>query len=371
MSALFPAEHLAACFSPHYAQAQDRFRKAALAYLEDSQYQEVVQSDYQGPQGEKLALAWNWRGPSDASHVLVTQSATHGVEGFAGSAIQVDHLLTTGGQILPADVAILHIHAVNPWGFAWLRRVNEEGVDLNRNFVDFTSSLPKNALYSQVADVIVPRSLEELAASEQEIYQVSEHMGRAEFEAALTEGQYTHPNGLFYGGTKPSWSRTQVEGLIDRLDLKRRKRLAVVDIHTGLGPYGYGEIICDHAPDSEGAILARRWYGDSVTEPALGTSSSPPKHGLIDYGWQRMLGDRVCFVTLEFGTYPLLELFTALRQDHVIHRETIEWNNPVVQKVKARIRRQFYPDKRDWQEMILFRGRQVLAQAIDGLLGAV
>jgi len=27
--------------------------------------------------------------------------------------------------------------AVNPHGFAWLRRVNEDNVDLNRNFIDF------------------------------------------------------------------------------------------------------------------------------------------------------------------------------------------------------------------------------------------
>ena len=27
------------------------------------------------------------------------------------------------------------LHALNPYGFAWLRRVNEHNVDLNRNFL--------------------------------------------------------------------------------------------------------------------------------------------------------------------------------------------------------------------------------------------
>ena len=50
-----------------------------------------------------------------------------------------------------------------------------------------------------------------------------------------------------------------------------------------------------------------------MTEPALGTSSSVPKEGLVDYAWQRAFGDRVSFVTLEFGTYPFRSMLEALR----------------------------------------------------------
>ena len=77
--------------------------------------------------------------------LLVTISATHGVEGFCGSGAQVDWLTLGGPEQLPAGVAALMVHAINPHGFAWLRRVTEEGVDLNRNFVDFTAPLPENA----------------------------------------------------------------------------------------------------------------------------------------------------------------------------------------------------------------------------------
>ena len=46
------------------------------------------------------------------------------------------------GEAVPArpEQAVLLVHAINPHGFAWSRRVTQENVDLNRNFlVDFTA----------------------------------------------------------------------------------------------------------------------------------------------------------------------------------------------------------------------------------------
>jgi beta-lactamase class A len=60
---------------------------------------------------------------------VVLTSATHGIEGFCGSGCQIDWLLEGGPTRLPDGVAALIVHAVNPFGFAWLRRVTEENVD--------------------------------------------------------------------------------------------------------------------------------------------------------------------------------------------------------------------------------------------------
>ncbi|HOU65623.1 MAG TPA: phosphoenolpyruvate--protein phosphotransferase [Thermomonas sp.] len=45
------------------------------------------------------------------------------------------------------DVALLFIHALNPHGFSFGRRVTHENVDLNRNFHDFSRPLPGNPAY--------------------------------------------------------------------------------------------------------------------------------------------------------------------------------------------------------------------------------
>ena len=83
---------------------------------------------------------------------------------------------------------------------------------------------------------------------------------------------------------------------------------------------------------------------------------------------QESLGDRVCFITLEFGTYPVEQMFEVLRRDHLLHRQPIKWQDRQVQKVKQALRKHFYPASADWQEMVLFRGRQVIRQAMHGLL---
>jgi hypothetical protein len=41
------------------------------------------------------------------------------------------------GISVGSDDAVVFVHALNPYGMAWLRRVNENNIDLNRNFMEF------------------------------------------------------------------------------------------------------------------------------------------------------------------------------------------------------------------------------------------
>lgn len=323
-----------------------------------------------GPEGEALAIDTCRVGPPDAARVLVVQSALHGVEGFAGSAVQADLLALLSADQLPPGVALLLVHAVNPWGFAWQRRTNEAGVDLNRNAVDFSEPPPANAGYDELADALVPASDDPaaLAAADAKLGAWRAAHGQEAFDLAVTAGQYRHPEGLFYGGSVTSWSLERLRDIVGLYALTECERVAIVDVHTGLGPYGHGEVICDHPPGSEGVRIARRFYGKSVTEPLLGTSSSLPKHGLVDFFWHRTLPDRCCFVTLEFGTYPLPLMFPVLRDDHMLHaRGIVDWQDEKTRRIKSALRDHFYPAFPDWQQMVLFRSRQIVLQALAGL----
>jgi len=355
-------------FSRSYAEARIRFLDACADAVVGVR---AYDNPNRGPEGEALALDAAWFGPTDAERVLVTISATHGVEGFCGSAIQIDWVAAQQRKPLPAGFAVLHLHALNPHGFAWIRRVNEDGVDLNRNFVDFAQPLPANPGYEALADALLPENLapDAVERADAAIRAYGAAHGQQALEMAVTSGQYTHPDGLFYGGSGPTWSRRTVESVIRDYNLTRRSVVAVVDLHTGLGPFGYGEIICDHPAGSPETARGRRWYGDSMTEPALGTSTSVPKTGLLDYCWQGALGPMVTFVTLEFGTYPLEELFGYLRADHLLHRAgPPDWHAPATQAAKTALKRHFFPDTPEWRSMIIARGREVLRQARDGLL---
>jgi len=302
--------------------------------------------------------------------VLVLLSATHGVEGFSGSAAQCAFLHSAQADSLPNDTAVLLLHAINPHGFAWLRRVNEDGVDLNRNWIDFTHPLPENSGYDQLLGAIIPASLDAptIAAADAQLLTYAQQHGQVAYESALSAGQYRHPHGLFYGGVAASWSRRLCEQVCVDYALAGRTQVALIDFHTGLGPFGYGEPICDHPPGSRGAQLAQQWYGQSVTEPALGSSSSVAKHGLSDYGWQELVGEPLVFIALEFGTYPFAQMIDALRGDHWLHAQcAVDWHSPDTQPIKAAMRRFFYPATDDWQEMVLWRSAMVIRQSLAGL----
>ncbi len=315
------------------------------------------------PDGEALTTDTVWIGDSDASKVVVLISATHGIEGFAGSAIEIDFLNLLGsGQIsLPQNTAVLLIHALTPWGYAWHRRCDEDGVDLNRNLLDFSRPLPENIGY----DLLRPTFFWADAQQRKKVCaEFAQQHGREALEKAISAGQYNDPSGPFYGGKVPAHGRLVTEQLMREYNLQDRD-LAVIDLHTGLGSYGYGEIICDHQPDSAGTRVAHAWYGDSVTLPLLGTSSSVPKTGLLDYAWHAIMSERSCYITLEFGTFSTDQLFEVLLRDHQIWAHETDLPTRLAQAKS--MRHHFCPNDQAWQEMVLFRARQVISQAIHGV----
>lgn len=129
-------------------------------------------------------------------------SGTHGVEGFCGSGCQVALLADGFVEARPSGCAVVLLHALNPYGFAWLRRVNEDGVDLNRNFQDFSQPLPDSSAYEELHDALVPREWDGLVRAEAD-RALAEYVAKRDmraYQAAVSTGQYTRPTGLFCGG---------------------------------------------------------------------------------------------------------------------------------------------------------------------------
>ena len=264
-------------FADSYAKARSLFSEAATA---ENAALGSMAHPLQGPDGEALATDLAWVGPRDAERLLITISATHGVEGYCGSGVQAGSLSAGRYRDLPEGLAVLMIHAINPHGFAWTRRVTEDNVDLNRNFADFEAPLPINPGYEDLHEVICPPSWdpETIERTFANLMGYAETHSMAALQQAVSGGQYAHADGVFYGGRGPTWSHRTLDALLRQHGARARK-VAVIDYHTGLGPFGYGERICPHPADSAGRQRAEDWFGRDVTSTDDGSSSSAPLVG--------------------------------------------------------------------------------------------
>ena len=353
------------CFSDSYAEARDKFRSAAREA-------DAVTSSFalgvRGPDGGELATDAAWMGAAEASRVLVTTSGVHGVEGFFGSATQIEWLRRAEASPLPKDTAVLHIHAINPYGFAYLRRTNEENIDINRNWINFDEKLPENVLYEELSADLCPAdwSAETQAATGSRLNAWIGRHGFAAFQQAVSGGQWLHPQGLFFGGVAPSWSRKTLTHIMES-SLKSATRVCIIDFHTGLGPYGYAEPIVGRPSADPAFERTRAWigaaakslYGDGSVSAEIKGESLSVLPALLPHATVDALG-------LECGIRPINEVALALRADAWLHAHG-DPTSPAAKPIKSMIRAAFHSDDLLWQGMALGQGLAACQAALAGM----
>lgn len=353
-------------FSSDYFEARDKFLRAASARGLDILTKELETG--KGPDGEPLYSDIAHMGPRDAPLRLLMISATHGIEGYCGSACQTAFLGSNQSILERDDLSVTLLHAHNPYGFAWGRRVNEDNVDQNRNFIDFTSELPVNEGYQEIRDGMVPKGLskDHLKNASRAISNFGKAHGFDRIQEAITRGQYHDADGLYYGGKKPTWSNVLFRKTCQKYMIGA-ERAALIDYHTGLGPYGFGEIITEYELHDPAYKRAQDWYGGDITSTIGGDSSSAALVGTTDLAFHAEMKDTPAVaIALEFGTQNPDDVFAATRADNWIHLHE-EQGSPQWAYVKQQIRDAFYPEKYDWKEMILKRSEDVIAMTLNGL----
>jgi len=358
-------------FSQSYAEARTKFldatRDAGLALT-------AYPLDIQGRDGEELAIDAAWQGARDAERLLMLSSGCHGVEGYCGSGAQVALLRDAAwrDRVDRSGVAVLYVHALNPYGFSHTRRVTQENVDLNRNFQHFDRPLPRNPAYVGMHAQLLPRAWPPTLANRAAIAWLIVSRGLRNLQTAISGGQYERRDGLFFGGTEPTWSHRTLRRLL-RDHMTGVRHLAWIDLHTGLGRSGACERIHMGRPDDAASYArANRWWGGNgknLTRVGSKASVSADLTGLV---WNAVL--RECPQTdfggiyMEFGTRPLLEAMHALRGDHWLHLHP-EAPVALAATIRQRLRDAFYEDTPQWKRAVLAEVRQAAAQALDGLHG--
>lgn len=364
-------------FSSGYKEARTKFLAAAKQAGASMASQP---HPLKGADGEDLAMDLALIGNPDAELLLIVSSACHGVEGYCGSGVQVHSLQDEAWlqAVTESKIAVLYIHALNPHGFSFKRRVTQENVDLNRNFQDFSKSLPMNEGYSAVHPLLLPEVWPPNADNQTATLDYITQHGMAGLQAVVSRGQHTHPDGLFFGGQAPTWSNDTLRQVL-RTYGANRKHIAWIDLHTGLGPSGLGERIYAGANSPDDLARARAMWGGGkegfpetpITSFYDGSSTSAFLTGLM---WYSILEEcpaaKYTGIAMEYGTEDQLNVMTALRGDHWLHLQDQQGKavDPALRRaIKVAIFKAFYTDTDVWKQQIVEQAKAAQQQALLGL----
>lgn len=360
-------------FSPTYAQARAKFLEAAAAAGAS-----LVSHPHPlaGREGEALAMDVALDGPPTADKLLIVTSACHGVEGYCGTGVQVFalHDEEWRAKARAAGVAVLYVHGLNPYGFSHIRRTTHENVDLNRNFQDFSKPLPVNEPYREIHAMLLPEEWPPTPENDAAVADYIARRGQTAYQQAISGGQYEFADGMFFGGQAPTWSNQTIRRVL-REQAQSARRLAWIDIHTGLGPSGKGERIYAGRNDAEGVRRARAWWDGGGTTPVTsiydGSSTSAVLTGMMfAAAYEECPQAEYTGIAMEYGTVPVLEVMQALRAEQWLHKDQQSGRRAsaeLARQIKQQMLQAFYTDTDAWKGQIVSQARQSMFQAVDGL----
>jgi hypothetical protein len=351
-------------FSTDYVTARQRFREAALsARFELVQYP----IGQRGPNGTELTLDVAVRGPDTASRALVISSGLHGIEGYFGSAVQLSWLggaAGGGGQDLSEDRRTVLIHALNPYGFAWRRRVNEDNIDLNRNFMRAGHAYEgADPAYREFDGVLnparAPRLFEPFLLEAMPL--LLKH-GFRSLKNAVAQGQYEFPRGLFYGGAAPSKTSELLRAHLPSW-LGRPEHVMHLDLHTGRGKFGSYALCVDLPSDSPRVAALRARYGERCVETFDPSGVLYEIRGAMG-PWLQELFPQAQYDCLlaEFGTYNAIKVLETMRRESLAHHYAAG-DLAVMERAKSGMFEAFCPRSSRWRKLVLKRALAVIAQA--------
>ncbi len=305
-------------FSASYDQAKTRFLRAAnRAGAQCLSYQVCSKAD------PALTIDIAIVGSATAKKTLIVTSGIHGVEGFFGSAVQLAWLKGVVNDPLADGLRVVLVHAINPYGFRHSRRFNEGNVDLNRNFPEL-----KNTYSGAPAGYALHNSFlnPEKMPSKLEVFKLKAawkiwRHGMAALKESIASGQYQYPSGLFFGGYGPEESTNVVVNHLESW-LGQSSQVFHIDLHSGLGEYGRYKLLLNEPAGTERYQWFEQLFGSEAIE-ALGETGGTayPVNGIFG-AWcqQQAQGLDYRFVGVEFGTYNVVRVLKALREENCAHR---------------------------------------------------
>jgi hypothetical protein len=323
-----------------------------------------------GPAGEPLNIDVAVRNGAVGvtGRTVIVSSGLHGVEGFLGSAVQCAAMNDFVNGLMTDVPRLIFIHGLNPYGFAWIRRCNEDNVDLNRNFPvrgNTYRGVPDG--YARFDGLLNKKS----PPSKWEPFRILSLLailryGIPRLKQAIAAGQYEFPLGLFYGGSGPCETTQFVQEEFARWLGNDSGEILHLDFHTGLGHAGDFQLLADVPLSPVQLERVRTLFGRDVLSGKQSSVVAYSARGSISEWCQTAAENRdYTYLCVEFGTYSPVKVLAALRAENRAHH----WDRPqsvTYRWAKERLREAFCPRSLSWRRTAAAHGLDLVRRAISG-----
>ena len=300
----------------------------------------------------------------DKTNLIVLTTGVHGIEGYIGS-VMLDVFFEEIYPTLNAETTgVLVVANVNPYGMKYLRRYNENNVDLNRNFIlDWDSfDLSSNKEYPKVDTFLQPEgkignglwhevgfylSLAKTAVTD----------GADTISDALLTGQYEYPQGVYYGGTGDEASTVYLKDVFSRCLDSTYENIVHIDIHSGYGPR-YNMVIFNSVFETMTEAESQAAFGYDYIIAHDSESFYATTGDTTDFFYrlaQQKQTEADLFSTcFEFGTIGDAFFDTILSLKYTVDENRNHWypttNATTEQIIHENYMELFYPTETAWRE---------------------
>ncbi|XXM72720.1 M14 family metallopeptidase [Lysinibacillus sphaericus] len=299
--------------------------------------------------------------------VLFFTSGEHGIEGYAGAAMI--HLFTEEylDRVDPETTGICFIHALNPWGMRNFRRVNENNVDLNRNYLYNRSSVPEdvNKYYERESELFLPDgkikdlTKEKMKLQAQLVKALAEE-GYSAIKEAKGMGQFQFERGVYFGGEKEEETAVFLKKIQNKL-LSDYGRVIHMDWHTALGPSNEITMVVSSEDKREEEELKAKFDLRNIqkfTPKKVKGDSTNHFHKLKNEQYPSTYLFSALFEFGTFGTGKKAELREFMT---IVLENRLYWDGAEKQDdrkwILSEFREMFYPLSDEWKKSVLDEGR--------------
>ena len=316
----------------------------------------------------------------ETKNLIFLTTGVHGMEGYIGSVMLDVFFAEIYPTLNTADTGILIVANVNPYGMKYMRRYNENNVDLNRNFIENWEDfdLSSNKEYSKVESLLQPtKKIINAFWHEVGFYlslaKAAIFNGADTISDALLTGQYEYAEGVYYGGNGDEKSTSYLKGVFARCLDGSYENIIHVDIHSGYGPR-YNMVIFNSVQDPTTEAEAKAMFGYDYIIASDSEDFYATIGDTTDYFYRLAKSkatDKELYSTcFEFGTIGDGFFDSIISLKYTVDENRQHWyptNNKIVtETVQQNYCELFYPTETEWREKTI----EDFKNAMFGVLGA-